>query len=512
MKRVLLSLLALTAVAVPLHAQEDDFPPTIDVVAWIVFRETVDPTSGGGGIVFEQITVFDAASPDPSERNLINIVNFEHQEGDIIFYDVLIQDGDWQLNDEGVLEDPEETYIRFLACPDYQFEPPSAPPVLESNTEFVGPFAPTGNFTAVVVRDFFQIPQFLGASQARLRGDRFFDVRWKVVFSVSNEQDPQPEEGQPPIFPICLLPDERLPLDLLLNCDEPCPGEGTCFCIAVSAVESPLPSFSDSNPPPFADAGADQVVATGSSVTLNASNSFEGVNIGFLPSEDIFDLDVLSFSWQWVSGPERVDPVQSSAQSPEASVTLTALGTYVYRVTVDDNLNSPPSTDSVIIEVVSSLPTNRPPRAVITGPAVPVVVGSLITLNGSLSSDPDNDTLTFRWTQVNSLGDPIEPGDTQDLFQALSGRQSSTLTWQALLPGEYFFRLLVDDGALTAAATFPVTIVSSAVSGAQAFGPADDAQAPAPSPTLLSPSSCGLGFAPLLGLGAAFMLLRGTRR
>jgi hypothetical protein len=81
---------------------------------------------------------------------------------------------------------------------------------------------------------------------------------------------------------------------------------------------------------------------------------------------------------------------------------------------------------------------NRPPEAN-AGVEQTVAPGAMVTLDGSLSSDPDGDTLTYRWTQSSGamvmLGNAAE---VKPVFQAPDVKEATELT----------FSLVVSDGKL----------------------------------------------------------------
>lgn len=88
---------------------------------------------------------------------------------------------------------------------------------------------------------------------------------------------------------------------------------------------------------------------------------------------------------------------------------------------------------------------NSPPVAD-AGPDQIGAAAGTITLNGSGSSDPEGDTLTYEWTQV--AGPPV----------AISGKNSAIATFTAAQNQSYSFRLTVrDPGGMTSSATTTVT-------------------------------------------------------
>src|SRR5882724_10834604 len=180
------------------------------------------------------------------------------------------------------------------------------------------------------------------------------------------------------------------------------------------------------NHPPVADAGADQTVQatsqSGVSVRLDGSKSSDP------------DGDTLTYAWTDQNG----NPVGSTAV-----VQLTLLpGSYTFTLTVTDpgKLSSQATT-----HVIVNAPINHPPVAN-AGPDQTVQAsgqnGVLVQLDGSKSSDPDGDTLTYAWTDQN--GNPVG---------------STAVVQLTLLPGSYTFTLTVTDpGKLSSQATTHVTV------------------------------------------------------
>src|SRR5712691_4339909 len=148
--------------------------------------------------------------------------------------------------------------------------------------------------------------------------------------------------------------------------------------VQLPGVNQIFSRFSATNQPPVANAGPNQnLPATGpggTSVTLDGSLSSDP------------DGDALTFVW--TEG--------STVVGNSAVVSLTvSMGVHTYTLTVTDTAGlSSTATTHVTI-------TNTPPVAnagsdqtlPATGPT------TAVTLNGSLSSDPDGDALTFVWTQ-----------------------------------------------------------------------------------------------------------------
>lgn len=343
----------------------------------------------------------------------------------------------------------------------------------------------TGTGTATA-RFEFLIPLWDGPNQARLRGYIDWDVRWVITIEVANAEEPDVDE--PVAYANFIL----------------------------YAVEND--AFGPANPPPFADAGPDMVVVVGSTAELDGSRTFDAFNIGFDPIDpEVLEKDYLVYVWEWISGPQQVDPIYRDPDRPwAAEVTLNVVGTYTYRLLVEDGINPLPSTDSVNIDVVSLVPENQRPTAVVIAPTTPVIVGALITLDGTASSDPDGDRLNYRWRQTNEVGGDIPAGDFAELFQPLSGLEDPISTWQAVGAGDFYFQLLVDDGELMDASEIVLIEIIPPQSAGYTVQVEGEPEASAPAPDgmnmLLGPAACGGTFVPFVLLPLLMWPLRGRIR
>ncbi len=134
------------------------------------------------------------------------------------------------------------------------------------------------------------------------------------------------------------------------------------------------------NRAPIANAGRSRFVEGGATVTLDGSGSTDP------------DRDKLAYSWTQRSG-ARV----SLRRGAPPVVTFTApssAGSLKFRLTVTDEHRASTS-DDVTITVQAA---NRPPIAN-AGRSRFVEGGATVTLDGSGSTDPDRDKLTYSWTQ-----------------------------------------------------------------------------------------------------------------
>ncbi|HKZ53907.1 MAG TPA: PKD domain-containing protein [Anaerolineales bacterium] len=203
------------------------------------------------------------------------------------------------------------------------------------------------------------------------------------------------------------------------------------------------------NRAPTANAGPDQTTTSHSTVTLSGAASADP------------DGDALAFAWRQLSGPSvdlngAKDP-QPSFEAPHVD----APSAVIVELTVTDP-GGLSATDSVTITISGHGAGNRPPTAN-AGPDLSVVSGSTINLDGSGSSDPDGDVLSFAWRQI---GGPS--GE-------LSNAQQSQATFKAPRldsPAEIVIELVVSDsGGLSATDTLTVRVGAGEQDGGGQFDP-----------------------------------------
>jgi len=180
------------------------------------------------------------------------------------------------------------------------------------------------------------------------------------------------------------------------------------------------------NHPPVADAGADQVVGEGTQVTLDGASSYDE------------DGEPLGFAWTQTAGPAVI---LSDSTSPSPTFTAPVVGpggeTLTFALSVSDGIDTSTDTVNVVVESVNHVPVAN------AGNDQTADERTIVLLDGSASSDPDQDPLSYRWTQVG--GTPVvlsDPSSPTAAFTAPDVPQGGDTL---------IFRLVVNDGFLDSA-------------------------------------------------------------
>jgi RHS repeat-associated protein len=198
------------------------------------------------------------------------------------------------------------------------------------------------------------------------------------------------------------------------------------------------------NRAPVANAGPDQTVALGATVTLNGTGSSDA------------DGEPLTFNWTFVSVPQGSGATLDDGASPAPTFVADVAGRYEVRLVVNDGtLDSTP--DTVVVSTLNSAPTAH------AGPDQTLTVGATAQLTGAASTDPDGDPLTYAWSFVSG---PAGSGAT------LSDPTAVLPTFVVDLPGTYVVQLVVSDGEL---ASEPDTVTITTTNSAPVARAGDDA-------------------------------------
>ena len=176
---------------------------------------------------------------------------------------------------------------------------------------------------------------------------------------------------------------------------------------------------------------------------------------------------VLTYAWSQVDGsgvplavddPDRV--ILSNAAISNPTFTSPASPTTLhFKVVVSDGYGTTEGTVTVTVvgsgtPVASAGPDQTPGR------------GRVVTLDGSGSSDPDTDPITYAWVQVDGAGVPLDSGDPFHVTLSSATAQKPTFTAPIIIgtPVALHFALRVTDvpyGLVSGADTVDITLLEN---------------------------------------------------
>jgi hypothetical protein len=176
------------------------------------------------------------------------------------------------------------------------------------------------------------------------------------------------------------------------------------------------------NQVPVANAGTDQSVNEGTTLTLDGSASFD------------LDNDALTYLW---TAPVGITLSSASATKPTFTAPeVTADKTYTFSLMVNDGIDSSTADEvTVTVKQVNKVPVAN------AGSDQSVNEGATVTLDGSLSSDPDGTAVTYLWTAPAGVS-LSSPSVVKPTFTAPEVTADKT----------YIFSLVVKDGTTSSTA------------------------------------------------------------
>ncbi|HEU5164245.1 MAG TPA: hypothetical protein VFU29_01825 [Chitinophagaceae bacterium] len=191
------------------------------------------------------------------------------------------------------------------------------------------------------------------------------------------------------------------------------------------------------NKPPIAIAGPDQVITLPADSILldgSASNDQNGT--------------INKWLWTKISGPSSLNIANTS--TAKTAVTNLVVGIYQFELKVTDN-GDLSAKDTMLVAVNNLSPSNRPPDAN-AGPDQTITLPSSgLTIDGSGSTDQDNNIISYLWTKVSG---PLS-------FNIANPSLKQTQVTN-LVEGVYQFELKVRDaGGLFAKDTMQVNVNST---------------------------------------------------
>ena len=170
---------------------------------------------------------------------------------------------------------------------------------------------------------------------------------------------------------------------------------------------------------PVADAGPDQTVKKGETATLSGLGSSDP------------DKDKLTYQWTQTSGPDVKLSDPKAAKTTFVAPSFPDDRVLAFQLVVSDGtLDSKPAAVKITVKA------NRPPVAD-AGKDQTVGEQDQVTLDGTGSSDPDKDKLTYQWTQTSGPDVKLsDPKAIKPTFKAPLVDSDKVLT----------FQLVVNDG------------------------------------------------------------------
>ncbi|XOF34682.1 MAG: PKD domain-containing protein [Candidatus Electrothrix sp. YB6] len=172
--------------------------------------------------------------------------------------------------------------------------------------------------------------------------------------------------------------------------------------------------------PPVADAGPDQTAVAGETVCFDGSGSSDPDN------------DSLTFHWTLTAQPADSSATLDAPTAEKPCITTDLPGTYQVSLVVNDGTDdSPADTAQAVVRIANQVPVAD------AGPDQTAVAGETVCFDGSNSTDPDNDELTYTWDLTAwPAGSAAELDDPTAEISCII----------ADLPGTYQVSLIVNDG------------------------------------------------------------------
>lgn len=187
------------------------------------------------------------------------------------------------------------------------------------------------------------------------------------------------------------------------------------------------------NTAPVSNAGKDQSVKTNSTVMLDGSASTD------------IDGDEITYQWTLTAKPSASAAVLSDSTATRPTFDADVDGTYTAELVVSDGTVSG-SADAVTVVAASA---NSEPVAD-AGDDLHVKAGTVVTLDGTASSDADGDLVNYQWALTSTPAGSMA---------ALNNVSLATPTFVADVEGTYEAELIVDDGSVNSSAD-AVTVVA----------------------------------------------------
>jgi len=196
----------------------------------------------------------------------------------------------------------------------------------------------------------------------------------------------------------------------------------------------------DLDDPPVANAGPDRGVPRNTHVVLDGRASFDPEG------------QPLSYAWLQIAAPATSAAHLAGIDTATPEIVVDVVGFYEMSLVVSDGTQTS-APDLVRVAVMDAEPLAH------AGSDVSVEKGSVATLDGSASIDPDGDALSYTWTLASA---PAGSAAT------LAGADTVAPTLATDRPGSYVVRLVVTDGDSTSTPDTVIVTATNEVPAAEA--------------------------------------------
>jgi len=389
-----------TAQVIVNDGQVDSEPATVTVTATIANSPPVaDAGADQSAKTGEPVTLDGSASTDA--------------DGDLLTYQWALTEqpggsvaslSDANTVDPSFTPDVDGEYVLTLTVSDGEATGVADQVTVTAATPNSAPTADAGEDQSVLVSD---VVTLNGSASADPDGDALL-YSWRFVSRPAGSSAPlQDAETVNPTFTADVEGD--FVIELLVGDGEV---DSNTDNVTVSATKA--------NVRPVADAGTDQSVVEGDVVTLDASGSSDP------------DGDTLSYHWRFVSKPFQATSELSDRTSVAPTFTADAEGTYTLALTVNDGEIT---SEEKLVRVTASEANAKPVAN--AGGDINAMTGTVVTLDGSASTDANGDPLSFGWAFVSRP-------DSSAASLANAATDSPSFTPD--VDGAYIVELVVNDG------------------------------------------------------------------
>ena len=143
------------------------------------------------------------------------------------------------------------------------------------------------------------------------------------------------------------------------------------------------------------------------------------------------DGSIVSYKWSIESGPNM--PAMVSTTAADLKISGMVLGTYIYRLTVTDNLGATSSATS-IVEMTGSGTLNKLPIMNLGATKMVLLPTNSISISATGTYDPDGSIASGLWTQESGPATAV-----------ITNANSYTATVSSLVKGSYYFKFKATD-------------------------------------------------------------------